>query len=149
MKHLFVLLQRSGVGLLNFALLLALCALAAKWTWVFLAPATVAASQEPAAMPRQPANAIIADHLLTAKVAMERPPSNIKLEGVFAVEGANQGIAILQTTGEAMMVPLKGLVSPGMTLDAIYKDHVVLNRDGAKARLNLQESAPAADVEMR
>ncbi|MHB1677360.1 MAG: type II secretion system protein N [Sulfuriferula sp.] len=142
MKHLFALLQRSGFEFLNFVLLLALCAMAAKWTWVFLAPVTVAIPENVDISTKQAAESIIADHLLAGKAAIERPPPDLKLEGVFAVEGGDRGIAIFQSTGKSMIVPLKGQVMSGMMLDAIYKDHVVLDRNGAKARLNLEENPP-------
>ena len=146
MKHIFVLLQRSGFGFLNFLILLALCAVAAKWTWIFLAPASVALLKTPNRPAGQSAEAIIADHLLTSKTSLDHPQLNIKLVGVFATEGNHQGVAIFQGAAGGIMVALKRQVMPGIRLDAIYKDHVVLDRDGTKVRLNLEESAPPINL---
>ena len=145
MKHLFVLLQRSGFGILNFVMLLALSALAAKWTWVFITPSPVAMLEE-AGNPKRPLDAILADHLLTRKVVLDSPPPDIKLEGVFAAQGNHEGYAIFQSGGKNILVPLTGLVMPGIRLDAIYTDHVVFNREGVKMRLNLEEKSPPLDL---
>ena len=147
MKHLIVLLKRSGFGLLNFLALLAFCALAAKWTWVFLAPAPVAVLEQSDSAVMQGAATIIASHLLTGKMVLNQAPADIKLQGVFAAKNDAQGYAIFQTGGDSVMVPINGQVIPGTTLEAIYKDHVLLNRDGAKMRVELEQDAPPLNLE--
>jgi hypothetical protein len=142
MMPIFVLLQRFGFKFLNVVMLLALCALAAKWTWVFLAPAPVALPEETDIPVAQAAHLIIADHLLTGRETSGRPPSNLKLEGVFADENRGQGVAIFQLSGKSIMVPLKGQIMPGTSVDAIYPDHVVLDNNGVKESLNLEEKSP-------
>jgi hypothetical protein len=142
MMPFFVLLQRYGFRFLNIVMLLALCALAAKWTWVFLAPAPIALPEVPGIAVTQAAQSIIADHLLTGKETSGQPPYNIKLEGVFAAENKGQGVAIFLLSGKSVMVPLKGQVMPGMSVNAIDQDHVVLDYDGVQERLNLEEQSP-------
>ncbi|HET9112897.1 MAG TPA: type II secretion system protein N [Burkholderiales bacterium] len=143
MKFLFALLQRSGFGILNLALLIALCAMAAKWTWIFLTPVTpvVPAGVD---MPAGDAAETIIDHrLLNNRTVMNLPPPNLVLEGVFAATNGSGGVAILRDGGgKSMMVPSTAQIQPGMRLDGIYRDHVVIDRDGVKSRLNLKEDAP-------
>ena len=147
MKHLIILLKRSGFGLLNFLTLLAFCALAAKWTWLFLAPAPVAVLEQPDSSVMQGAATIIASHLLTGKMVLNQAPGDIKLQGVFAAKYDAQGYAIFQIGGNSVMVPINGQVVSGTRLAAIYKDHVLLDRDGAKMRLELEQDSPPLNLE--
>ena len=138
MMPIFVLLQRFGFKFLNVVMLLLLCALAAKWSWVFWAPAPIPLPEVPDIPVAQAAQLIIADHLLTSKETSGQPPADLKLEGVFAAENGGQGVAIFQLSGKSIMVPLKGQILPGMRVDEIDQDHVVLDHDGVKERLNLE-----------
>ena len=144
MKHLSVLLQAYGFRALNLFMLIAMCALAAKWTWVFLTPEprpVLIGTDSPAVM--QPAETILGSHLFSHKIIINQPPPNLKLEGVFALENGAGGAAIFQdSSGKSIMVQSAAQILPGLRLDAIYKDHVVLDRDGAKMRLNLEEKSP-------
>ncbi len=143
MNYLFVLLRRSGFGILNLTILIALCALAAKWTWVFLAPAPAAVPGVTVTPTGDAAETILDRHLFSNRIVMNLPPPNLKLEGVFAAVNGAGGVAIFQDSGgKSMMVPSTAQILPGMRLDAIYKDHVVIDRDGVKSRLNLEEKAP-------
>lgn len=143
MKYLFVLLRRSGFGILNLVMLIALCALAAKWTWVFLTPVPQAMPDGVEMQTGDAAEAILDRHVLSNRTVMNLPPPNLKLEGVFAAANGAGGVAIFQDSGgKSMMVPSTAQILPGMRLDAIYKDHVVIDRDGVKSRLNLEEKSP-------
>ncbi len=143
MNYLFVSLRRSGFGILNLIMLIALCALAAKWTWVFLTPVTQALPGG-TYMPTGDAAETIIDHrLLNNRTVMNLPPPNLVLEGVFAAANGSGGVAILRDSGgKSMMLPSTAQIQPGMRLDGIYRDHVVIDRDGVKSRLNLKENAP-------
>ncbi len=147
MKLIFTGLQRSALGLVNFAALLALCALMAKWTWVFLAPSPVEAPIVSSLPDSGFSETIMASHLLAGSTAEDSTPLAISLQGVFAAEAGHSSYAILSADGKTILAPVNTVVVPGVTLHAIYPDHVVLEQGGREVRVKLEQDAPALSLE--
>lgn len=135
-----------GVPLLNLLLLLALAALLAHWTWRFAAP-----------LPPLPASAAGADIKLGAglqalrsarlfgaaegKASGPAEPAtllNLKLRGVFAALGGLPAVAILSVDGQDHAVATGHDILPGVVLDAVAPDHVLLLNRGVRERLDLE-----------
>ncbi len=138
-------LPRPGVPFLSLLLLLAFAALAAHWTWRFAAPG----APQPAAAARAQVDlgaalaSLRAARLFGATeggAAVERETSlNLKLRGVFAALGGLPALAILAVDGQDLAVATGSEIQPGVTLDAVAPDHVILVNRGARERLDLDE----------
>lgn len=135
-----------GVPLLNLLLLLALAALLAHWTWRFAAPVPpVAASGARADIKLDAALASLrAAHLFgtaqgqAADSAEQFTSLNLKLRGVFAALGGMPAIAILGVNGQDQAVSTGYEIVPGVVLDAVAPDHVILLNRGVRERLDLE-----------
>ena len=129
---------------LNLLLLLGLAALLAHWTWRFAAPA-----------PPLPANSAGADIKLDAQLASlhaaqlfgaapgrtdapagQATALDLKLRGVFAAS-AGKAMAIVGVDGQDRAVARGDEVVPGVVLDAIAPDHLILLNRGVRERLDL------------
>ncbi len=129
---------------LNLLLLLGLAALLAHWTWRFVAP-----------VPPLPANSADADIKLDTQLAslhaaqlfgaaQGRPDApaeqatslDLKLRGVFAALGG-KAMAIVGVDGQDRAVALGDEVVPGVVLDTIAPDHLILLNRGVRERLDL------------
>jgi general secretion pathway protein C len=136
-----------GVPLLTLFLLLALAALLAHWTWRFAAPrpprpaADVRAEVSlGAALASLRAAGLFGAAEGGASAAAERATTlNLKLRGVFAALGGLPALAILAVDGQDQAVATGKEVQPGVTLDAVAPDHVILLNRGARERLDLEE----------
>lgn len=144
MTHIFVLLQRYKFNFLNFIALLSLCALAAKWTWVFLAPVPLIVSKSTPPSTQKLAQSIIAAHLLTSNSSTNQPLLNIKLVGIFAADSMNKtnAVAIFLVSGQSIIVPLNGQIVPGVRMIEVDKNHVVIERNGETEHVNLEVNSP-------
>lgn len=130
---------------LTLLLLLALAALLAHWTWRFAAP-----------VPPLPAAGARAEVSLTAQLASLRAAGlfgadpgaaaapaerattlNLKLRGVFAALGGLPAMAIVGVEGQDQAVSTRQEIAPGVVLDAVEPDHVVLLNRGVRERLEL------------
>jgi general secretion pathway protein C len=113
--------------------------LVGRWVLYFAAPA-----ETPPAAPRErvqlgAAAQVLADaHLFGVAAAGGEVLSNlnIKLRGVLA--GAS-GLAILNTGDRDQTARVGGEVVPGVVLEAVHARHVMLRRNGALERVNLEE----------
>src|SRR5690606_32693617 len=72
--------------------------------------------------------------------AVERETSlNLKLRGVFAALGGLPALAILVVDGQDQAVATGKEIQPGVTLDSVAPDHVILVNRGARERLDLEQ----------
>lgn len=129
---------------LNLLLLLTLAALLAHWTWRFAAPVPpmqTGGARADIKLDAQLAS-LRAAHLFGAAQgrtdAAERATSlNLKLRGVFAALGGQPAMAVLGVDGQDQAVATGDEVVPGVVLDAVAPDHVVLLNHGVRERLDL------------
>lgn len=148
LKPVFASLRRvpvSGWAVLNLALLFALAALLAHWTWRLAAPVPTPPAQAARA------NLSLGTELETLRAArlfgtaaaepgaaVEQVTSlNLKLRGVFAAQGEHPAAAIVNVDGQDQPVVAGSEILPGVTLDAVAPDHVVLLNRGVRERLDL------------
>ena len=139
---------RRGIGtFLVVALVLLLAWQLAHWTWVFVSPRRVAATND--TVPG-------IDMAAVAGLFGASPPSGnagataargLRLKGVVAPTPGVAASAIFSTgSGRDLAVYLEGEVQPGLKLVEVHPQHVVLSRGGVRERLDLDiaRSAVAA-----
>jgi general secretion pathway protein C len=129
------------------ALLLIAGWLAARWFLYFLAPVEM-----PPGHPREqvqfgPAAQALADaHLFgvapTGAGGQVVSNLNIKLKGVFA--GGASGAAIVNTGGKDEAARVGGEIVPGVILESVQPQYMVLRRNGALERVNIEERQQVA-----
>ena len=138
--------------LLELALVIALGASLAHWTWVALAPRAVAASalDDPAGAGRAAVPAIkrnlfgVAQAGKGSGVADASPTSRIRLLGVLSRGGAGTGRAIFALeTGKPKTVEAGSQIVQGYVLREVQADHVLVARDGVIERLKLDRRTAA------
>lgn len=117
--------------------------LAARWFWYLATPA-----ETPTAPPRgriqlgAAAATLVDAHLFGAAPSGsgERVTNlNVKLKGVFASGSDAPAFAILNTGGKDEAARAGREIVPGVVLESVYPEHVVLRRNGALERVNLEE----------
>lgn len=131
--------------LLNL-LLLTLAALLAHWTWRFAAPVPPKLPADARADIRLGAelDALRAARLFGAAagqsgaVAEPLTALNLRLRGVFAALGGLPALAIMSIDGQDQAVGTGNEVQPGVVLDAVAPDHVILLNRGVRERLDLE-----------
>jgi len=150
LNHVFARLSRVpwlGVPLLNLLLLLALAASLAHWTWRFAAPqpplppADAHADVKPgAALDALRAAGLFGAAEGGADTAAERATTlKLKLRGVFAALGGLPALAILAVDGQDQAIATGQAIQPGVVLDAVAPDHVILLNHGVRERLALEQ----------
>ena len=135
--------------LLELALIVALGASLAHWTWAALAPRAVAGSALANQSGAERAVAPIRRNLFGAAAAgkgspvADAPPSSrIRLLGVLSRGTAGSGRAIFALeTGKPKTVEAGSQIVPGYVLKEVHSDHVLVTRDGAVERLKLDRRA--------
>jgi general secretion pathway protein C len=144
---LFVSLRRaSWLGApLNLLLLLGLAALLAHWTWRFAAPEpplSASAARADIELDAQ-LTSLRAAHLFGAvqgeAYARDEPATslNLKLRGVFAALGGQPAMAIVAVDGQDQAVATGNEIVPGVVLDSVAPDYVILLNRGMRERLDL------------
>jgi type II secretory pathway component PulC len=129
-----------------------LCWVLARWTWVLFAPAVpVVVPPAPAPIDLQAA----LDDILRARLFSGQPGAtpepaittrrDLQLAGVLATAPQGRGWAVLQIEGKAHQVASSGSeIVPGVTLDQVFADHVVVDRRGNRERIDLARRGAAA-----
>lgn len=145
-------LQQHAGNMFAIALAVLFCWLLARWTWVFMAPAV------PVASVAKPAASDSIDPILGARLfggqgqdmapgqAPEATALNLKLRGVFAVGGPVGATAVINAGAKDDAFRVGDAVLPGVVLDAVLPDHVLLRRQGALERLSLEEKGQATNL---
>ena len=150
------LLSKYGAVGLTLALIAWFCWLATQWFWHFSAPKEKSAVSVPPAVDiRAAADQVAAMHLFgqaiirkPVKVEEQRPSIsqlNLKLKGVFAANGQQPALAIINNGG-AKDEPFRvgDEVVPGVKLHSIHPTHVLLGRDGEVEQINIEGLAEGA-----
>ena len=125
-------------ALATLALVIVLAWLLARWTWVFLAPPTVATSVPAATEVDLAAVARVFGGAAPAGVPTQAGVApGIRLKGVIAPAPASTGSAVFNAGGKDIAVALGGEVQPGVKLVAVEPDHAVISRGGVRSRIDL------------
>jgi len=144
--------------LINVGLLVFFLWLLSRWTWSFF---PTSQSMPPRMSPTRAATgdavAVIGKARLFGGAAEPTAPTgltslNFKLLGVFATQ-EQKGTAAIINTGDPKNKAVRAgeEVAPGIVLDTVFADHVLLRRQGVTERLNLDRKggnllAPEADL---
>jgi type II secretory pathway component PulC len=139
------LLRGDWIVLLELALVVALAVTLAHWTWIALAPPTIASSQRMLMPDAAPAGAAAKRHLFGSADAAPAAPAragaparNLLLIGVLAPNSPDRGSAIFRIDGgKPRTVAAGDSISPGVVLSEVHPDHVVVTRNGASERVVL------------
>jgi general secretion pathway protein C len=119
------------------ALVLVLAYQLAYWTWVFVAPARVAAP--PGAEAGIDLAAIARLFGADAPTESAANAGGLKLKGVIAPTPGVEASAIFSRgTGRDIAVYIEGEVEPGVKLVEVHPDHAIIARAGARSRIDLE-----------
>lgn len=108
--------------------------LLAKHTWVLFAPAERTVPGDTTAVFPSQAGQLFGTVSVGSSTALE----GIRLLGIFS--HPTRGFAVMQTPSGQRGVGLGHEVAPGIRLAETHADHVVLERNGARHRLQLDEA---------
>lgn len=117
----------------------------AHWTWVVLAPRTIAASSLATQFEAQPGAPQVKRNLFgvvqegkASAVVDASPTSRIKLLGILShgVAGGGRAIFALET-GKPKTVEAGSQVVPGLVLQEVHSDYVLVARSGLVERMKL------------
>lgn len=137
--------SRRGLPLLNLLLLLALAALLAHWTWRFAAP--LPPPPPPAGggdvrsgndLDTLRAAGLFGGKAATTAAAEAPTALDIKLQGVFAAPPGRRAMAVVSTAGGEQAVARGEEIQPGVVLEEVAADHVILLNRGLRERLDLE-----------
>jgi len=134
----------------HFALLLLVIALGAQlahWTWVLAVPRQDNAAVRLGQVDAATAGSIIAaahlfGHSTQPAVAHNSDGAdlNIRLKGVFAALGRIPSYAIINAGGKTDLAVRAGdEVQPGLQLQAVHSQYIVVSHAGALQRINLEQ----------
>ncbi len=143
-------LSRRWPTLLTLALLVYFCWLLAQLIWHFLEPKpapTPAQAPSAASIAFNPASVIglFGDANAPAPVQQQvvvPTTLNVQLKGVFAEHGEALSHAILTVDGKEQGFRVGDQIMPGVTLQGVFGDHVLLKRGAASEKVSFpQQSA--------
>jgi hypothetical protein len=123
---------------LDVALVAALAATCAYWTWAFVAPPSVAASAHASASQAASPERPLERNLFGAGGAAPGGAS-LKLVGVASPRHPDDGRAVfVLDNGRSKAARTGESIVPGVTLREVHPDHVLVERGGAMERLTLE-----------
>lgn len=117
----------------------------AWWGWHFLSPPH---SVAPAATP-----AVANDDIALARnlfgqddspAAATNTGGDIRLKGVFAVDGVTLSAAVVNLGAKDQMVRAGDEISKGVTLAEVAADHIIVSRSGAREKITLERYTPVS-----
>ena len=137
--------------LLDLALIAALAASLAHWTWVALTPRAIAASALTSRSDLQRVTPTIKPHLFGAAqgaAAGAASASKVRLVGVLSprVPGAGRAIFALEN-GKSRTAGAGETIASGLVLQEVHPDHVLVSRNGAIERVKLERRARGPEAQ--
>ena len=126
---------------LTIILVVALGLQLAWWGWHFLLPAPTSIASNPST------GAGLDDIALARKLfgggdaepAAETTASDIRLKGVFAVDGVTLSAAVVNWSGKDQAVRMGQELMKGATLAEVHADYIVVARNGGRERIELDK----------
>ena len=124
--------------LLVAALVVSLAWQLAHWTWVFAAPRMSSAPPPvQGGTDMAAASKLFGGVDVVAETRAVSSGSGLRLKGVVAPSPGNTASAVFNAGGKDIAVMLDGEVQPGVRLVAVHADHVLVSRNGARERIDL------------
>jgi general secretion pathway protein C len=121
------------------------------WAWHFLAPqATVNAASNSSTGADFGDVALARTLFGDAEIkSTDAPASDIRLKGVFAVDGVTPSVAVVNIGAKDFPVRLGEAVMKDVNLKEVHADHIIVSRGGTKERIELERfrgPAPATQT---
>jgi general secretion pathway protein C len=132
------------VRLLNGALLVLAAIVCAHWFWIFAAPVVTAPIETPLAEAARPAAMIQRAHLFgaTANAPQVAPVrTDLVLRGIYANRDGGMAVIALDR-GRMVTVRAGEEIAPGIKLERVLRDHVLVNQGGITQRIELPQRKP-------
>lgn len=132
------------VRLLNSVLLVLAAIMCAHWFWIFAAPVVTASIEAPLAEAARSAALIQRAHLFGAtanapQVAAVR--TDLALRGIYASRDGGMAVIALDR-GRMVTVRAGEEIAPGIKLERVLRDHVLVNQGGITQRIELPQRKP-------
>jgi hypothetical protein len=132
--------------LIELALVAALAAAAAHWTWIAIAPRTIASSTLSAVPEAAGAGPMVRRELFGAapggaagEAQSGGARSRLKLLGVLSPGSPGAGRAILALeNAKPKTVAVGEALAPGVILEEVHRDHVLVSRGGVGEKVSLE-----------
>ena len=121
-------------SLLDVALVAALAATAAYWTWALAAPAAVASSVHATPARADPGGAMVRTGLFGAPQRAAAAGAKLRLVGIASPARA---VFVLES-GKAATARAGEAIAPGAVLRAVHPDHALVERNGVLERVALE-----------
>ncbi len=125
---------------LTIILIVALGLQLAWWGWHFLLPASTSVASNPSS------GAAFDDITLARRLfgggdgaPAEASASDIRLKGVFAVDGVTLSAAVVNWSGKDQAVGIDQELMKGATLAEVHADHIIVARNGGRERIELDK----------
>lgn len=137
------MLQRWLPMTFTLALLALIGWIAARWFWILMAPSPAPLAAPLAAEARNPVDAVINARPFGAVAVTSSTPSpqqvgDLILRGISSTRRG--GIAIIAVDkGRTVAVNAGDEIAPGIRLERVLPDHVIVNRAGVPQRLELPQ----------
>jgi general secretion pathway protein C len=112
----------------------------ASWSWHFFSPRPTITNAS-----NSPIGAEFGDTNLAKTLFGESenkdasPASDIRLKGVFAVDGITPSAAVLNIGAKDFPVRIGEAVMKDVTLNEVHPDHVIVSRSGSRERIELEK----------
>lgn len=122
--------------LVTALLAIALAWVAARWTWALvLSPGGAWAPPAVAGVDLAAAARLFGGD---SQVATARGSSGLRLKGVVAPSAGSAGAAVINVNGKDVAVLIGAEIQPGVKLEDVEPDHVVVSRGGVRERIDLE-----------
>jgi type II secretory pathway component PulC len=129
---------------LSAALLVLAAAVCAHWFWIFVAPPVSAPLEYSSTEVLRPLDSVRRANLFGASVtpsAAAPVRTDLVLRGISA--SRKGGMAVIATDrGRTVTVRAGDEIAPGITLERVERDHVIVVQNGVAQRLDLPQRKP-------
>lgn len=148
-------LARQGPELVTLALVVVLAMQLAYWTWILatpkapLPPRSAAATNPADVLARARARNLFGPGSGAASIAAPSAQArgDISVTGVFAAIGTLPAFAILSVDGQPPQPVRSGdAIRPGLVLELVAPDHIIVRRDGVRERIELAARGAAVQT---
>jgi type II secretory pathway component PulC len=131
-----------SIRLLNAVLIVLAAALCAYWFWRFAAPPVVAPIETPPAEAVRPAETIRRANLFGAAAGANTTARlDLGLRGIYATRNGGMAVIALDR-GRTVTVRSGDEIAPGIKLERVQRDHVVVSQGGIEQRLEMTQRKP-------
>lgn len=129
----------------SLAAIAILAAVCAQWFWVFFAPQEPALPHRPEASLERPLDAIARARPFgtgpAAQPAAPAPTTDLLLRGISSTRKGGMAVIAIDK-GRTVAVSAGDEILPGVRLEKVQPDHVLVSRNGVQQRLELPRRKP-------